>query len=105
MSRLFVIRTDPPESPKFPGLIVRSIYIYDNLNYSHFSDPQGTDTYALLQTDEQKRRLHVAADLRDRRLQLEERRGAEHHLRQLRHQVSIYTAIYSLNFRAVRRKM
>lgn len=42
----------------------------------------------LLQGDEQKRRLHLDADVRHGRLQFEKRRRAEHHLRQLRGQVN-----------------
>ena len=52
------------------------------------SDAQRPGDDALLPCNEPPRRLHVAAVVRHRRLQLEERRRAEHRLRQLRPQVS-----------------
>lgn len=52
------------------------------------SDQQGPSAHALLSDNEQERRLHLDPDLRDRRLQHQERRRAEHHLRELRAEVN-----------------
>lgn len=48
-----------------------------------YSNQQRSGANALLQSDEQKRRLHVGADVRNSRVQQQKRRGTEYHLCQL----------------------